>query len=55
MDLINLCFYATVCAILSYLAPRLRKSVYRLAVGGLVGLVAASLLPLVKQYLTTLQ
>lgn len=48
MDVIALAFYATVCAALSYYAPALNKSVYRLLVGAIVGVAAASLLPVVK-------
>ncbi|WP_168161494.1 hypothetical protein [Oceanicola sp. S124] len=45
MDPVNLVYYAVICAGLSGLSPRLRTLPLRLAVGALVGLVAAGLLP----------
>lgn len=49
MDVINLVYYAAICAVLSYFAPRLRTALTRLAVGAVVGLVAAGVLPLIRQ------
>lgn len=54
MDYIALIYYACVCAVLSLLAPRLRRNVSRLAVGAVVGLIAASCLPFLKGVLNSL-
>lgn len=51
MDPINLAYYAIVCAILSFAAPHLGRRMVRLAVGALVGLIAAGLLPVIKDAL----
>lgn len=48
MDMIALTFYAAVCGILSLFAPRLGGMVTRLFVGAGVGVVAASVLPVVR-------
>jgi hypothetical protein len=48
MDILNLAYYALVCALLSVAAPYMGRRWVRLAVGAIVGLVAASLLPLLK-------
>jgi hypothetical protein len=48
MDYIALIYYAGVCAFLSFLAPRLKRTIHRLTVGAIVGLLAASLLPILK-------
>ncbi|SNR32831.1 hypothetical protein [Puniceibacterium sediminis] len=48
MDPITLTFYATVCACLSAVAPRVPRLPVRLAIGALVGLVAATLLPFLR-------
>ncbi|MBV0913738.1 hypothetical protein [Anianabacter salinae] len=48
MDPVTLAFYAIVCACLGAAAPRVPRLPIRLAVGATVGLVAASVLPLIK-------
>lgn len=48
MDAISLGFYALVCGALSVAAPNLGGLPARLAVGAVVGLVAASLLPILR-------
>lgn len=46
MDPLALIYYAMICGALSYFAPNLRTPVARLSVGAAVGVVAASLLPM---------
>ena len=48
MDPITLGFYAIVCASLSVVAPRFARLPVRLGIGAAVGLVAASLLPVLR-------
>lgn len=48
MDPISLAFYALVCGLLSLFAPNLGGTLPRLAVGAVVGIVAASALPFIK-------
>ena len=48
MDPITLAFYAIVCGCLSAVAPNFPKLPVRLGIGALVGLVAASVLPMIK-------
>jgi uncharacterized protein YjeT (DUF2065 family) len=48
MDPITLAFYAIVCGLLSAVAPRVPRLPLRLAIGAVVGIVAASLLPVIK-------
>lgn len=48
MDPITLGFYAIVCGCLSAAAPRFPRLPIRLAIGAIVGLVAASALPWLK-------
>ena len=48
MEPISLAFYAAVCGILSVVAPNLGGVVPRLAVGAIVGVVAATVLPLLR-------
>ena len=48
MDPVALAFYAVVCGVLSLAAPSLGGRVMRLAVGAVVGVVAASVLPLLN-------
>ncbi|MEM6385135.1 MAG: hypothetical protein AAF718_02750 [Pseudomonadota bacterium] len=48
MDPVALVFYAIICGLLSLFAPNLGGRVPRLAVGACVGVVAASLLPLLN-------
>ena len=48
MDPISLVFYAIVCGCLGYAAPRFGGPGLRLAIGALVGIAAASVLPLIR-------
>ena len=48
MDPFALAFYAIVCGLLSFLAPNLGSAGIRLAVGAVVGILAAALLPIVR-------
>ena len=48
MDPISLTFYAAICGLLSLFAPSLGGRVPRLAVGALVGLAAATILPVLR-------
>ncbi|MDJ0639768.1 MAG: hypothetical protein QNJ20_13090 [Paracoccaceae bacterium] len=48
MDPVALVFYAVVCGVLSLAAPTLGGRVPRLAVGAVVGVVAASVLPILS-------
>ncbi len=48
MDPITLAFYACVCAGLSAAAPSVPRLPIRVAIGAIVGLVAALLLPMIK-------
>ncbi|AHM03189.1 hypothetical protein roselon_00771 [Roseibacterium elongatum DSM 19469] len=48
MDVTALAFYAAICALLSLASPRLGRPFVRLAVGAVVGLAAAALLPILK-------
>jgi hypothetical protein len=52
MDPFALLFYAGVCGCLSVAAPRLGGRFQRLAIGAGVGMVAAALLPIVRQFIT---
>ena len=45
MEPISLAFYAAVCGLLSVFAPNLGGAVPRLAVGAVVGIIAAAVLP----------
>ena len=51
MDPITLTFYAVVCGCLSVVAPRFPGFPIRLGVGAAVGILAASILPLIKNML----
>jgi len=51
MDPITLVFYAVVCGCLSAAAPRFPGLTIRLGVGAGVGILAASVLPLIKDTL----
>ncbi|MEM7722795.1 MAG: hypothetical protein AAF376_10505 [Pseudomonadota bacterium] len=51
MDITALIFYAIVCALLSMASPRLGTPVKRLAIGAAVGIVAAALLPILRDAL----
>ncbi len=48
MDPISLAFYAIVCGLLSLFAPNLGGAMPRLALGAGVGVVAATVLPILK-------
>jgi hypothetical protein len=48
MDPISLAFYAIVCGLLSLVAPNLGGMVPRLAIGAVVGIAAAAILPLIR-------
>ena len=48
MDPISIAFYAVVCGILSVVAPNLGGIPVRLAVGAVVGVIAAIGLPLLR-------
>lgn len=48
MDVVALGFYALVCGVLSWAGPRLGTPIMRFAIGAVVGIVAASLLPSVR-------
>ena len=48
MDWIALAFYAAVCGTLGIFAPRLGGLPWRLGIGALVGIVAASVLPVLR-------
>jgi len=52
MDPITIAFYAVVCGCLSAAAPTVPKLPIRLAVGAGVGVVAASVLPVIKGMMT---
>ncbi len=52
MDAISLAFYATVCGILGVAAPSLGGGVVRLAIGAVVGVAAAALLPLLRGFMS---
>jgi hypothetical protein len=51
MDPVTLGYYALVCGALGVTAPRWRTPALRFLVGILVGLVAAALLPQIRQML----
>ncbi|WP_227258013.1 hypothetical protein [Kangsaoukella pontilimi] len=48
MDPISLTFYAVICGILSLFAPSLGGRVPRLAIGAVVGIIAATVLPVIR-------
>lgn len=48
MEPLSLVFYASVCGLLSVFAPNLPSMPVRLAVGAVVGVVAAALLPVLR-------
>ena len=48
MEPISLVFYAAVCGVLSTLAPSLGGLIPRFAVGAVVGIAAAALLPVLR-------
>jgi hypothetical protein len=48
MDMTALIFYAIVCGLLSLASPTVGKPVTRIAIGALVGIAAAALLPVLR-------
>ena len=48
MEPISLIFYAVVCGVLSLFAPNFGGRIPRLVVGGVVGVIAAIVLPILK-------
>jgi ABC-type transport system involved in cytochrome c biogenesis permease component len=48
MDVTALIFYAIVCGLLSLASPTMDKPLTRLAIGALVGIAAAALLPALR-------
>lgn len=48
MDTTTLTFYAAVCGLLGLIAPWLGNMVFRLIIGGIIGLIAAGALPLLR-------
>jgi len=48
MDPIAIAFYAVICGCLSAVAPNLGGMPIRLAIGAIVGVIAALVLPMVK-------
>ena len=48
MEPISLAFYAVVCGLLSLVAPALGGMMPRVAVGAVVGLAAAAVLPMIR-------
>ncbi len=51
MDPVTLLFYALVCGALGWAGPRLGAPLIRFGIGAVVGVLAASVLPLVHQLL----
>lgn len=48
MDPISLIFYACICGTLGWASPALGHPVIRLIIGAIVGLIAATVLPMIK-------
>ena len=51
MDITVLSFYAVVCGLLSFAAPRLGKPALRFFFGAMVGVIAALFLPTLRAFL----
>lgn len=51
MDMTALIFYACICAVLSFFAPQMGRPWKRLAIGAVVGVAAAALLPVLRDTL----
>lgn len=51
MDIVALIFYATVCGLLGWAGPRLGAPPVRFGIGALVGIIAVTVLPLVRSVL----
>jgi hypothetical protein len=52
MDPISISFYAVVCGLLGLVSPAMGSYLPRLGVGAIVGIVAAILLPYLRQMVT---
>ena len=52
MEPISHAFYATVCGVLSVVAPRLGGFIPRLLIGAIVGVIAAVFLPFLRGLVT---
>ena len=50
MDVTALIFYAAVCGVLSMFAPNMGGRMSRLAIGAVVGVFAAALLPVLRGF-----
>ena len=50
MDVTALIFYAAVCGVLSMFAPNMGGRMSRLAIGAVVGVIAAALLPFLRGF-----
>ncbi|WP_425100366.1 hypothetical protein [Tropicibacter sp. S64] len=48
MDIVSLGFYAMVCGLLGLAGPKLGRAPMRLAIGAVVGVVAVTLLPVMR-------
>jgi hypothetical protein len=48
MDITALGFYAVVCGVLSFAAPKLGRPFSRFAIGAVIGLIAATVLPVLQ-------
>ena len=49
MDIVALAFYTLVCGVLSIAAPQIGSPVKRMIIGAVVGIVAAAILPLLRE------
>jgi hypothetical protein len=48
MDITALGFYAVVCGVLSFASPQLGRPLSRFAIGAVIGIVAATVLPILR-------
>ena len=48
MDLFVMAFYAVICGLLSWLAPNLGCAGIRMGIGAIVGVIAATILPVIR-------
>lgn len=53
MDITDLGFYALVCDILSFAAPKMGRPLSRFAIGAAIGILAAAILPLLRDMIGT--
>lgn len=51
MDFVTVSYYALVCGLLGLAGPRLGAPVLRLVIGGIVGILAATMLPSLRALL----